>query len=111
MWERKRKLRPGLTGNGFFRIKSKADGRGCPSHTSKIPRQQNPHDRLLHNYAVIGTFPAIFLRPIESEDDLAPDGERSGWQVEKVSAEPGVAGVGVLRSFPGVDTPVDECGI
>jgi hypothetical protein len=43
-------------------------------HTSKIPRQQNPHDGLLHDYAVIRTFPAIFLRPIESEDDLASDG-------------------------------------
>jgi hypothetical protein len=76
-WWGRRKSKLGLPGVAFWNQSQKADGQDgqeCPSQTSKIPRPQNPHDRLLHDYAVIRTFPAIFLRPIESEDDLAADG-------------------------------------
>src|SRR5580698_7943179 len=65
---------------------------------------------LLHRDAVVLALPAILLRPIEREHDLAPSGQRGRREIERVDAEAGVARVGVVRTLPAVNTPMHQCG-
>ena len=84
--------------------KSKADGQERPSHTNRAESGCPYKSRnagsircgLLDDYGVVLAFPAIFLGPVEGEDDLRADWEGGGGEVEDVGVEAGVAGGSVL---------------
>lgn len=62
-----------------------------------------------HLHPKIRALPSILVRPEEREYRFASWRQRSGWQIENVNPQLGVASVCVVRGPPVVNAPVNHC--